>query len=331
MLFTRCPDCDTTFRITDAALKKAGGRVRCGRCASIFDAYAELKEGDDIAGATGALPADHEAVAPSATAARVPSPAPTEAPQALADPRPSESVGEASAAEPVAEVEDAADRKQENGTGPFEAGPAAISPDAIDNVLGTGAPAAEISPDWPGLLRTQQAPRSRWWSAAAALAVIALGLQIANHNRSALAGHPTLGPWVRSAYDELGVRVTPTWDVHQYKILDWTATAEPNARGLGSLEISARIQNLSPRPQPYPSVQLRLKDRWEEAVGRRLFTPNEYLPRAVEHDALMSPGETARASIEVVDPGPDAYGFELDVCIELEPNALSCGNDKVFL
>ena len=44
MLFTRCPDCDTTFRVTDDALAKANGQVRCGRCASVFNAYAELTE-----------------------------------------------------------------------------------------------------------------------------------------------------------------------------------------------------------------------------------------------------------------------------------------------
>ena len=44
MLFTRCPECDTTFRVTDEALKKANGQVRCGRCASVFNAYAELRD-----------------------------------------------------------------------------------------------------------------------------------------------------------------------------------------------------------------------------------------------------------------------------------------------
>jgi len=45
----------------------------------------------------------------------------------------------------------------------------------------------------------------------------------------------------------------------------------------------------------------------------------------------MAAGETARAEIEVVDPGPDAYGFELDVCIEVEAERLTCRADKVFL
>jgi hypothetical protein len=135
----------------------------------------------------------------------------------------------------------------------------------------------------------------------------------------------------RAAYATLGMEIAPSWDVRQYEIIDWVATAEPDARGLGSLKITARIQNHGPVPQPYPAVQLRLKDRYETKVGSRIFTPTEYLPRDTPPERLMSPGETARAQIEVVDPGPDAYGFELDVCIEVEASLVTCGTDEVFL
>ncbi len=37
-LVTRCPNCATSFRITDEHLKSAGGSVRCGSCLSVFDA-----------------------------------------------------------------------------------------------------------------------------------------------------------------------------------------------------------------------------------------------------------------------------------------------------
>ena len=46
MLFTRCPECATAFRVTDEALKKASGQVRCGRCASVFNALAEQIRAD---------------------------------------------------------------------------------------------------------------------------------------------------------------------------------------------------------------------------------------------------------------------------------------------
>jgi predicted Zn finger-like uncharacterized protein len=50
MLLTRCPECDTTFRVTDETLKKASGQVRCGRCASVFNAYAERTIGRQARG-----------------------------------------------------------------------------------------------------------------------------------------------------------------------------------------------------------------------------------------------------------------------------------------
>jgi hypothetical protein len=153
--------------------------------------------------------------------------------------------------------------------------------------------------------------------------------QSVHHYRAELSTNAAIGPLVKSAYEMLGVVVAPPWDIRQYEILDWIATAEPNTHGQGSLRITARIKNRGPQYQPYPSVHLRLKDRWEEAVGSRVFAPAEYLAAAPRK--LMAPGETTRAELEVVDPGQDAYGFELDVCIEIETHVLSCGSDKVFL
>ena len=39
---TRCPKCQTSFRITEAHLKSAKGAVRCGSCLNIFNARAHL-------------------------------------------------------------------------------------------------------------------------------------------------------------------------------------------------------------------------------------------------------------------------------------------------
>ena len=41
-LFTRCPQCDTAFRVTTQQLQASGGQVRCGHCEAVFDAFATL-------------------------------------------------------------------------------------------------------------------------------------------------------------------------------------------------------------------------------------------------------------------------------------------------
>jgi predicted Zn finger-like uncharacterized protein len=371
MLFTRCPDCDTTFRVTDDALKKANGQVRCGRCASVFNAYAELHESGMPPGTRRNEPAAEPPVAPPAvpppvatgdpdegaeatTAAAEPAPPPLPPPPAptltpllptaialnaaksAAVDGAAASIGATSVADVFAQVEiSAADENAVTGELDLRselANEQPISAEQVDDVLAVEPSAyGSDAPQWTLLDEPKPKRTNRRWSIAAVFALLTLGSQVVHHYRAELAGHELLGPWVQQGYAALGVTVTPSWDVHQYEILDWVATAEPNERGLGSLKITARIQNHGPVRQPYPAVQLRLKDRWEEAVGSRTFMPAEYLSRDTPRGRLMSPGETARAEIEVVDPGPDAYGFELDVCVEVEANTLSCGADKVFL
>jgi predicted Zn finger-like uncharacterized protein len=65
---TQCPHCRTVFRVTEAQLEAAGGRVRCGQCHEVFDARANL-------------------AAPPEQAVPEPAPAPFPAPEA--EPAPS--------------------------------------------------------------------------------------------------------------------------------------------------------------------------------------------------------------------------------------------------
>ncbi len=43
-MYTRCPQCQTTFRLTAAQLKARAGQVRCGRCQNVFQAEQHLVE-----------------------------------------------------------------------------------------------------------------------------------------------------------------------------------------------------------------------------------------------------------------------------------------------
>ena len=43
-MFTQCPDCGTSFRVTAVVLKQAAGKVRCGGCGNAFNALAYLSE-----------------------------------------------------------------------------------------------------------------------------------------------------------------------------------------------------------------------------------------------------------------------------------------------
>lgn len=170
----------------------------------------------------------------------------------------------------------------------------------------------------------------RKWAIGCGVLAFALLLQMGHHNRNRLATQAVLGPLVRGVYGGLEADLAPDWDVEQYDIDDWIATAGANENGRASLTITATLSNRGPRDQPHPYVRLELKDRWDEPVGSRIFKPAEYLPEPPGAGELMAAGARVPALLAVVDPGDDAYGFELDVCMPSAGNQLRCANQKVF-
>ncbi len=168
--------------------------------------------------------------------------------------------------------------------------------------------------------------RSYVWTLSSIALALALALQVVHHFRVPLASETLIGPVVRGSYALFGVDLMPEWDLDQYEILNWVATEA----GLGNLRITAQIRNNGPRTQPYPHIHLELKDRWEAVVGSRVFEPVEYLQPETDISSPMVAGVTVPADFAVVDPGQDAYGFELDVCIQRNAGWLSCASEQVF-
>ncbi len=293
-MLTRCPHCRTTFRITAEALEMAGGQVRCGRCTQVFDAAASLTE---------ELPALSTPSLTGEDSAHAWAP----------EPGAGATVG-AGASETAATTEEA---KREPQTAP---------PNAEASAAVVGAPF--LTEDW----RTEAAPprgRRLVWGAAAAAAALVLGAQLVHQYRATLVRDDLLGGVVRRIYDALGIDVVPRWDPGRYRIRDWVATAERGSEDHASLLIRAEIENGASQPMPQPHVYLALKDRWEAVVASRVFAPEEYL-EPERADAPMRAGSTTVAELEVVDPGPDAYGFELDVCVQSASGGVRCANDDVF-
>jgi predicted Zn finger-like uncharacterized protein len=91
-LITRCPACGTTFRALPSQLAVRGGRVRCGKCAAIFDGVANLVEEHAAAAAAEPSPQlglfEHGAPAAPVAAPAAPSPAPRRRPLADDEPLP---------------------------------------------------------------------------------------------------------------------------------------------------------------------------------------------------------------------------------------------------
>jgi predicted Zn finger-like uncharacterized protein len=166
---------------------------------------------------------------------------------------------------------------------------------------------------------------ARRYGLAAGTLVLALLLvvQAVHYWRDALADVPIVGPPLAALYARLGLVLEPRWDLGSYDVKQWGAASEAEA---GALRLRASVVNQAHRSQPYPLLRVTLEDRFGAKVSRREFTPAEYLPGRTAPHQLLAPGARADADLKLADPGREAVGFELDVCL-MHRGVLACGAD----
>ena len=209
--------------------------------------------------------------------------------------------------------------------------PLAASPGATDDA--SGAPVAEpfaneeFASDF-GPRRTTEGPA--WFRpvAIAASAVLALGLaaQIVHYARESLVSNPLIGAPLARVYAALGQPLEPRWNLAAYDVKQWGAES---AATPGGLRLRASVINRAARGQPYPLLRVTLEDRFGGKVARRDFAPAEYLPGRAAPPGLLAPGARADADLSLADPGSQAVGFELDVCL-VRNGVLACGSDPTL-
>ena len=76
-----------------------------------------------------------------------------------------------------------------------------------------------------------------------------------------------------------------------------------------------------------PLVRVRLLDRWGKPVGSRVFDPPEYRTDHSDPHIMLSPGTLIPMLVRVADPGIEAQGYEIDICLPNRHNGLRCQRD----
>jgi hypothetical protein len=83
--------------------------------------------------------------------------------------------------------------------------------------------------------------------------------------------------------------------------------------------------NTAAQLQPFPLLRVTLADRFGKKIGTRDFEPSEYMGKPTAR--LLAPGERVDATLKIIDPGKDAEGFEIDVCLRRVDQRISCAAD----
>jgi len=170
--------------------------------------------------------------------------------------------------------------------------------------------------------RRRGLPFAVWLSAAIFLA-LCLGAQMIHENRAWIARHALLGSRLTGLYAALGVALPEAANLSAYQLRQWGVTGDPGANG--TLRMRASILNTAAQTQPFPLLRVTLANRFGSPLGARDFEPAEYLGKPVSR--MLAPAERVDATLDILDPGNDAEGFEIDVCLRGVDKKVRCAAD----
>jgi len=316
-MLTRCPACQTLYRIDDEVLQRAGGQARCFRCETVFEAATNQAQPDaqdptfdgQVATPTEQA-ADDDSLALSELSALAELP---EVPEADAleprdGPELSDLVETLRPPTPAAGSDAPLDLTLDLDPGDRDDPPLRLDPPFDAPEPPPGSAAATESPTAPA---TTTPPRHAWpaWLAAGLLLLLALA-QLAWLNRELVQTAPG-GPQLVASLCRLAgctppVRRAPS----RYAVLERHIGPDPQQPGTLVMRLSFR--NQADFAQPLPDIQLSLYDTEERLMARRRLHPDEYLFPAPAPDTRVAPGGTVLVDLRLEDPGRYASSYKLE-------------------
>ena len=182
--------------------------------------------------------------------------------------------------------------------------------------------------EWQPRFEPPEAPPGRHWifGLGAVVLALALVLQLIHSQRDDLAARPALHKPLSRIYAALNLPLLPNWDLQAYEVRKSEAVAGATTRG--ALDVLASIAVVGSEPVGLPIVRVTLRDRFSKSLGSRLFSPAEYLDGIAPPAELLASGYLIPVRISLRDPGTDAFGYEVDVCVLYRREGLVCQQER---
>lgn len=330
-MLTRCPACETHFRVTADQLKLRAGRVRCGECQHVFNALDTLIEEAPVIVVSAApttypvpetpppapeLPSEADVAVPPAPTFETPATEEADAWQAqeAIPPLAAETIAEEIAARP-ATAPDVADEAETGSAAPEEMAPAVATDTAVGEST-SPPPAAStdaevgVTEAWDEVF-TEPPPPRRWpWVVGSLLALLALLAQATFVYRVELAVlWPDVKPALVAVCEALGCQVGLPAKVGLVGIE--SSDLHPDAAQKGRLGLAAMLRNRAPFAQAYPHVEITLTDTADTAILRKVLAPADYLPRGTALETGMPPQADVAVNLTLDVGALPASGYRL--------------------
>ena len=312
---TRCPNCQTSFRITPEQLKARVGKVRCGQCQTVFNALDSLL---DESGAKA--PPEPYSPAPITSAMLTPSPQPVvETTQEAANEVIPATMPPEDYAEPTLGPSAPASDSDSDKTQALSESEAQELGKASGLIMPRETTAIPGYSKWvEGMVSTSSlslpAPRASRWPFV--LAALLLGLTLAGqlvfHFRSEIAvALPTLRPVLAALCRTIDADIPLPRRVELVSIESSDLQADPAHPNL--LVLNATLRNRAAYGQAFPALELSLTDTQDAAIARRVFAPKEYLPTKIPADQPFAANSEIAVRVWIEAQEISAAGYRLYV------------------
>ena len=315
---TRCPVCSTVFRVTSEQLRLKAGKVRCGQCQGVFNAFDHfLTESVTAAEEQKSSPVVHETPAPVVqlyvplvpeTSPVMPAVAEPIFTVVQSEPEP-EQVLDAEVASESSSVQDVAlkllaETPEESAMAAREAGLMAAR-ELADTPAYNRWAAGPLAAQGLGGFEAEKTQYAVWpFAVFSLLLAIALLVQVALHFRTDLAQRFSV---LTGLYQLAAVEV-PLPRNAEWISIESSDLQSDNARGLFVLQ--ATLHNRANYAQDWPALELTFTDTGDKVVSRRVLRAVEYLPPATESASFSANGEIA-IKLWIEAKGIGAAGYRL--------------------
>lgn len=301
---TSCPECRTTFRVSQDQLGLRRGLVRCGQCNAVFNAYDTLLP--ELEGAPPTMTTD------AAPALERDAAEPPMAPRAQAGDEP----GRVQAREEVGAAEGDPLGPEEVLAG-VDPSLSILAPQALGSYGARGEPSrlptadAVAEDESPDAILLSELPNRKpaaggrqpaWKLALQLVFLLLLGLslaaQLAYFLRAELAAAvPGARPALEALCRPLDCLVPLPRQLTTQAIV--SSSLEHDAEQKSRTRLSFLLANRTNQTQAWPHVVLTLSDVREAPVARKVFAPEEYLPRGVSPRAGFPPQSEQEAALDL--------------------------------
>ena len=284
-MYTRCPHCDTYFRVSREQLQASSGQVRCGRCERVFDAFAtmtsQLPAADGENARSPISPPSQPAQSPTPDAPPAPVPIPLETPSF------SREDVEVSAA---ARAYSAA---AETTASASEAEILTLPDDLFGHDAGTGG--------------------RRLWIAGSLILILTLIAQGLFFFATDMAiRFPQFRPDLTAACQWLHCAVAMPRMPDQL-FIEASDLQVLNPARPGEVLLTASIRNRASVTQELPLIELTLTDALNQTTARKVFYPADYMDKAQNLEAGIGANQeiAVKLYLDTGDVKPSGYRLYL--------------------